>query len=169
MTTPETEMELRADLAELLKLLGMQAPIEAFELSWRVSAHLDRPIHLAGQPILTAHASGAAFRTSDRYVILYQTAAPPGHQAHVVFHELMHVLRGHLDGDGQALSCRVVGGAVGAADNNDASRARAEWEAEAGATILTEWSRGDRRRRAQAGDDPAVLRFAAALKGAAWT
>lgn len=112
--------------------------------------------------------SGAAFRTEDRYVILYQSAATPGHQAHVVFHEFMHVLLGHLDGDGQGLSCRAVGETADTAEE-DNGRPQAEWVAEAGATILTEWSSGDRRRRAQAGDDPAVLRFATALKGAAWT
>lgn len=166
--TPATEGELRAYLSQLLDKLGMQAPIDAFELCRRASAEIDRPIHLSGQPILTAHASGAAFCTADRYVILYQSAATPGHQAHVVFHEFMHVLLGHLDGDGQGLSCRAVGETADTAEE-DNGRPQAEWVAEAGATILTEWSSGDRRRRAQAGDDPAVLRFATALKGAAWT
>lgn len=166
--TPATEGELRAYIAALLDRLGMQAPIEAFDLCRRASAHLDRPIHLSGQPILTAHASGAAFRTADRYMILYQSAATPGHQAHVVFHEFMHVVLGHLDGDGEALSCRAIGEPEDSPGGDD-TRPQAEWAAEVGATILTEWASGDRRRRAQAGDDPAVLRFAAALKGAPWT
>jgi hypothetical protein len=108
-------------------------------------------------------------------VIAYQAATAAGHQAHVILHEVVHIVRGHLDrpaADGPLVSCRGIGEPDGAnppESPGDAEQPAMEWEAEAGATILTEWSRTDSRRRAQAGGDPAALRFASALMGAPWT
>lgn len=169
---------LRAELAELLDTLGLRRPVDAHELCRRLGSHLGRPVHVRGRALPTAHATGAVFRIgepSEAYVIAYQAATAAGHQAHVIFHEVMHIIRGHLDraaADGPLISCRGIGepdSPKPAESPGDAGELAMEWEAEAGATILTEWSRTDSRRRAQTGGDPAALRFASALMGAPWT
>ena len=173
------EQELRRFLSELLAELGMTQPVDAYELAERVGAHRGRPVVVRTAEFPTANASGVALRLPDpdRYMVGLQEAATAGHRAHVLFHELVHIVRGHLDGDPAdqpTITCRSVGelnvGAGGAASQPPMSAADLfEWEAEVGATILSRWSRTDPGRQGAIGEDPAVSRFASALMGAPWT
>lgn len=177
MTSSAENRALRVELAELLEALGMRRPVDAHELCRRLAPHLGRQVHVQGRELPTAHATGAVLRVvepTDAYVIAYQAATAAGHQAHVIFHEVMHIVRGHLDRpatDEPLISCRGIeelDSAQPAESPGHSERLWMEWEAEAGATILTEWSRTDSPRCAQAGDNPTALRFASALMGAPW-
>lgn len=173
------EQELRRFLTELLATLDLDRPVDAYVMADRVGDHFGRPVVVRTAEFPTANASGVVLKLPepDRYMVALQEAATAGHRAHVLFHELMHIVRGHLEGDPTdqpTITCRGVGsgpqGAAALAPDPPTSAADlAEWEAEVGATILSRWSRKDPERQGAVGGDPGVSRFASALMGAPWT
>lgn len=176
---PAAEQELHHFLAELLVTLDLDRPVDAYLMADRLGDHLGRPVVVRTAEFPTANASGAVLKLPepDRYMVALQEAATAGHRAHVLFHELVHIVRGHLEGDPTdqpTITCRGVGSgpkdeADPAPDLHTSAAGLAEWEAEVGATILSRWSRKDPERQGSAGGDPGVSRFASALMGAPWT
>lgn len=85
-------------------------------------------------------ASGLLISYPTKDLIAYQADTTPAHQRHIVFHEIVHLLNGHLGPDRESAIC-------GALLETSASAADAslydnwqEWEAETGGTILSGWS-----------------------------
>ena len=159
------EAELRAELGNLLRAVGAEPPVEARELCRLVGAHLGKPINLAGRPIPTASGAGAAMAVGEGYLVLYQAATDRVHQTHIILHELVHIVRGHLDRETTSdLTCRFTD--VGdSPEPTDPAAQVMEWEAETGAAILGEWNDGDQALWARAGRDRGAFRFGAALQG----
>lgn len=159
------EVELRAELGQLLRAVGAEPPVEARELCRLVGAHLGKPIQVAGRPIPTASGAGAAMAVGDGYLLLYQAATDQVHQTHIILHELVHIVRGHLESEvAGGLNCRFSDEGDSPEPPDSAARVM-EWEAETGAAILGEWNVGDGALWARAGRDRAAFRFGAALQG----
>lgn len=159
--------ELQTHLWTTIQEMGIRIPLDTHELIIRAGEHLQIPIYVRAKEFATAQASGVAFRLSnpDRYLIGYQAAAMPGHQAHIIHHELVHILRGHLEASIGNVICR---GQLGTEGSTNPKSQQMEWEAEAGATILSGWSNISPRRRAQGNSDHRSARFASILMGASW-
>ncbi|MGH3897599.1 MAG: hypothetical protein ACRDTA_04975 [Pseudonocardiaceae bacterium] len=75
-------------------------------------------------------------------LIIYQCRTTRSHQWHIIFHEVLHLLRDHVltGGDGKPLLCGELFADTSAAGRQQTLYDRwQEWEAETGATILSEW------------------------------
>ncbi|MGW4382988.1 hypothetical protein [Kitasatospora sp. NPDC004531] len=66
------------------------------ELCGAVSAHLDRPIRIAPRRMRVGEPSGFVERLSAEDVIHVEEETSGLHRAHIVCHELAHLLCGHL-------------------------------------------------------------------------
>lgn len=161
------QTELQTYLRTVVQTLRLSIPLDVREVVARVGEHLRVPIHLRAEEFPTAQASGVAFRISnpDHYVIAYQAATVPGHQTHVIYHELIHILRGHLEASSGTIICR---GQRDIRESISPEAEQLEWEAEVGATILSGWSRSNPWRQSQAGRDHLSERFASVMMGASW-
>ena len=108
LVTTSGEAELRTELG-ISWAVGAEPPIEARELCRLVGAHLGKPIDVAGRPIPTASGAGAAMAVGEGYLVLYQAATDRVHQAHIILHELVHIVRGHLEREATGdLTCRFT-------------------------------------------------------------
>jgi hypothetical protein len=136
-----SEAELRALCIALLHELDILPPLTPEILCQKLGKARGRRIKLVAEELYTTSSVGHLFSTARRDVIAYQHSAPRPQQAQVIYHEVIHLLREHFDGS-EPLIC-------GALDTtNDASGEQPdglytrwqEWEAETGATILSELS-----------------------------
>jgi hypothetical protein len=132
---PLTATELRELCLRMLSELDIVPPLTASVLCERLGKSRGRPIKLVAAEVFTTASVGHLICKRRRDLIVYQQAAPPAQQAHVIYHEVLHLIRDHLDGQ-ESLSC-------GGAEDDSAGLYAAwqEWEAETGATILSEFAR----------------------------
>jgi hypothetical protein len=136
------EFELRQMCREVLRDLGIRPPLEAEVLCERLGAARGRPITLIPCALPVSGAFGCLVPMPRTDLIIYQRQTTRRHQWYIIFHEVLHLLRGHMStgGDGQSLLCSEL-----FANTNVACRRQTlydrwqEWEAETGATILSEW------------------------------
>ncbi|WP_019201749.1 hypothetical protein [Tsukamurella sp. 1534] len=70
----------------------------AHELVEVVAAHRDRTIEIAEADLTGTGITGTVLSGGDRDTIVHATGLPPFFAEHVIFHEVSHLLCGHLDG-----------------------------------------------------------------------
>lgn len=174
MAAPEYALdyaELRRYCRTLVTDVGLSPPLEPAVLCARLAESRQRPIKLFPKEIPIAAAAGALMVAQGRDLITYQAATTEAQQAHIIYHELVHLVRAHLTGAG-ALTCGIL---LPEADTAPAQATRRnlyqdwqEWEAETGATILSEWSYWDLHVRASTPTSPRARRLYAALDDPIW-
>lgn len=132
---PLTTAELRELCLKMLSDLDIVPPLTASTLCERLGESRGRPIKLVAAEVFTTASVGHLICKRRRDLIVYQRDAPPGQQDHVIYHEVLHLIRDHLDGQ-ESLSC---GGSEDA--GGGLYTAWQEWEAETGASILSTLAR----------------------------
>jgi len=138
---PMSEAQLRALCQQLLNDLNIVPPLTPEILCKKLGAARRRRIKLVAGELHTTASVGHLIAKERRDVIAYQEDAPQPQQAQVIYHEVMHLVRGHLDGAEDSLTCGALEGTgEGGADEGLYARWQ-EWEAETGATILSEMGR----------------------------
>lgn len=164
--------ELRSYCRALVSDLGVSPPLDPVVLCARLAEVRGRPIKLFPKKISVAAAVGVLLAADGRDLITYQSATTLPHQGHIIYHEVMHLARGHLTG-GAALTCGVLQGSGEESESDPSSRRSVyedwqEWEAETGATILSEWSHWDLRVSPSASRSSRARRLYASLDDPMW-
>lgn len=148
--SPRTNDQLHDLCYQLLRDLDILPPLTPEALCKKLGRARGRALKLLAGELNTTASVGHLIPGARRDVIAYQRSAPRQMQAHVIYHEVMHLVLGHLDGigDGDTLTCGALDEstsyAEGETDTSPAGGLYArwqEWEAETGATILSELSR----------------------------
>lgn len=143
------ERELRRRCRHLLRDLDIQPPLDVTELCRRLGRQRGRPIELYPYPIEVPGPFGLWFGLADRDCIFYQQETTPAHQAHIILHELGHLVADHPS-DETALDAAEAGmrsdPPEGSRTVGSKARRRTcydshhEREAELIATIILEWA-----------------------------
>lgn len=143
---PMNEEQLRARCYGLVDELGILPPLDPVSLCRRLSSARGRRIRLVPADLGSTASVGHLVVTPRADRILYQRGAPQPQQTQVIYHEVMHLVLGHLDDDA-VLNCGSFLSADDGPDRADRGHYAdtREWEAEFGATILSEMSRVCRR------------------------
>lgn len=136
------ELGLRQLCRDVLGDLSIRPPLNAEVLCERLGEVRGRLIILIPRDLPVSGAFGCLVPMLHKDLIVYQRQTTRPHQWHIIFHEVLHLLRGHVStsAGGQALLCGKL-----FADTTPASRRPTlydrwqEWEAETGAMILSEW------------------------------
>jgi hypothetical protein len=136
---PMSEAQLRTLCIKLLHDLDILPPLTPELLCQKLGQARGRRLKLVADELYTTSSVGHLFSTARRDVIAYQRSATRPQQAHVIYHEVIHLVLEHFDGT-ESLTC----GALDATDmdgEHDGLYTRwQEWEAETAATILSELS-----------------------------
>ncbi|WP_399083183.1 hypothetical protein ACGH2B_02210 [Streptomyces sp. BBFR2] len=85
---------IRRRCKRLVKELALPATVDLRGLCDLVGARVGAPVHLVPMS-LDGAASGMTAVTDDAYWVFYESRTSPWHQAHIVLHELGHLLLGH--------------------------------------------------------------------------
>ncbi|GAA3185672.1 MULTISPECIES: hypothetical protein [Streptomyces] len=85
---------IRRRCKRLVKELALPATVDLRGLCDLVGARVGAPVHLVPMS-LDGAASGMTAATDDAYWVFYESRTSPWHQAHIVLHELGHLLLGH--------------------------------------------------------------------------
>lgn len=141
------ELELRQLCRDVLGDLSVRPPLDADVLCERLGEVRGRPITLIPRDLPVSGAFGCLVPMPRKDLIIYQRQTTRPHQWHIIFHEVLHLLRGHLStgGDGRPLLCGELFAGTGTAGQHTAGQPPTlydrwqEWEAETGAIILSEW------------------------------
>lgn len=81
---------------ETAKALGISMPFDLDEFCRQVETQRGRPLKLRSLPAdALGDFCGLYVETQDADLIFYPTSSSPMHQAHVIVHELMHLILGH--------------------------------------------------------------------------
>lgn len=139
------EGELRRLCRATLRELGLRPPLRVGQLCERLGAARSRPIVLESRADLPVSGGfGCLCPFPDKDLIVYQRNSTPPGRDWIIFHELIHLIRGHVEpeGPGGTLMCGAL-----LTERDSAARQGhtlyddwKEWEAETGAAILAEWS-----------------------------
>lgn len=127
------ERALRQLLRDLLRALDLHPPLDADLLCAQLGEHRGRPLELVAAS-LPAGAFGALIPLRRKDLVLHQENLSTPHRDLVVFHELVHLVRRHVDN-------RAATGVICGLDQaGNLYYRREEWEAETGAAILAAWT-----------------------------
>lgn len=159
---PLTEEQLRTLCRQFVTDLGLRPPLDPRDLCRVWSQRRGRRVSVTGAELGATTSIGHLVVLEDRDRIFYEKSAPSPQQAHVIYHEVVHLLRGHLDGAEQ-LSCGVDLEEAPADGPRGLYARWQEWEAEVGATVLSALSQERSRPGHLAADDSEDAR---ALAGA---
>lgn len=85
---------IRRRCKQLIKELNLPDAVDLQGICGVVAARVDRTINLVPMT-LGGVVSGMTASTDDGYWIFYEVKTSPWHQAHIVLHELSHLLLGH--------------------------------------------------------------------------
>ncbi|MFE6690588.1 hypothetical protein ACFVFQ_29475 [Streptomyces sp. NPDC057743] len=86
--------QMRRRCKQLIKELRLPASTDLRGICDLVAARVQRPVHLVPMG-LGGVVSGMTATTDDGYWVFYELKTSPWHQAHIVLHELSHLLLGH--------------------------------------------------------------------------
>ncbi len=86
--------QIRRRCKRLIKELALPAVTDLRGMCDVVAARVERPVHLVPMS-LGGVVSGMTAVTDDGYWVFYELRTSPWHQAHIVLHELGHLLLGH--------------------------------------------------------------------------
>ncbi len=145
------ERELRKFGKALLTELGLRKPPAPPEFCRRLSEHLGVPIVLESgrRPGVRSYACVVPF--PDQFVIAYFDTLSPARVNYVIYHEIAHIILGHLAGNTSGVP--LVCGALFSKDEDEDEdedegtpqksfyATPREWEAETMAAILSGWSK----------------------------
>lgn len=138
---PMTERQLREMCRGLLAELAVRGQPEPHELCRRLAQHRGRAIVLEAQrvPGVDGCGFGALLPLPDKDIIVYPADVSPPWQAHIIFHEVIHLVLNHA-GDGHLLcgSDSELAAEARQAGSGAYYQRSEEWEAETGASILAE-------------------------------
>jgi hypothetical protein len=144
------ERDLRRRCRRLLRELDIRPPLDVLELCERLGRRRGRPIELYPYPIEVPGPFGLWFGLADRDCIFYQRETTAAHQAHIILHELGHMIADHPsdeeDPDSDATGVPRPGdssdgpGGAPRARRRTCYDSRHEQEAELIATIILEWA-----------------------------
>ncbi|MGW1682605.1 hypothetical protein [Saccharopolyspora sp. NPDC002376] len=140
--------QMQALCQNLVTVLRMRAPFDPVELCRRLGTYRGRRIKVRGVDLGTTTSVGHVAQQRQVDSILYEKAAPSPQRDLVIFHEVIHLVREHLD-VGESMTCGVVASPAAGIRNSYADWR--EWEAEVGARMLAMMSR----RRPRPNDLPA--------------
>ncbi|RZS44488.1 uncharacterized protein DUF955 [Herbihabitans rhizosphaerae] len=131
-----TADQLHALCRALVHDLGLRTPFTPRELCQRLGERRDRPIEVRAIDLAATTGVGHLAPLPDADHILVERDAPAPQQAVVIYHEVIHLVRGHLD-IGDTMTCGLPAGE----DTADAYDDWREWEAEVGARTLSRLAR----------------------------
>ncbi|QWF85204.1 ImmA/IrrE family metallo-endopeptidase [Amycolatopsis sp. CA-230715] len=137
MTAPMSEAQLRTLCRDLVHDLGLGTPFDAHELCRRLADRRGRPIKVRAIDLGATTGVGHLVPKRRADHILVEHTAPASQQALVIYHEVIHLVRDHLE-VGDTLTCGL------AVDPDDEQGAYTDWrerEAEIGARTLSAMSR----------------------------
>ncbi|GAA1939698.1 hypothetical protein [Amycolatopsis minnesotensis] len=141
MTAPMSEARLRALCRDLVHDLGLGTPFDPDELCRRLADRRGRPIKVRAIDLGATTGVGHLVPKRRADHILVERTAPASQQALVIYHEVIHLVRDHLE-VGDTLTCGL---AVPDSDTDDDRHgAYTDWrerEAEIGARALSAMSR----------------------------
>ncbi|MCF7547361.1 hypothetical protein [Pseudonocardia sp. WMMC193] len=126
---------------DLLLRLELRPPFTPQELCRRLADERGRPIRLQAADLGATASIGHLVVQPNRDRILYEQSAPTAHQATVIYHEVIHLVRDHLAGQ-DALTCGSLDTEV--EEPGTGASLYEDWqesEAEAGARLLTQLAR----------------------------
>ncbi|KPC61125.1 hypothetical protein ADL29_26670 [Streptomyces chattanoogensis] len=86
--------QIRRRCKQLIKELAVPAAIDLQGMCDIVATRVARPVHMVPMS-LDGVVSGMTASTDDGYWIFFELKTSPWHQAHIVLHELSHLLLGH--------------------------------------------------------------------------
>jgi hypothetical protein len=142
-----TGQQLRDLCRDLVTDLSLRPPFTPWALCEELERYRGRPIKLQAADLGATSSVGHLLAEGGRDRILYERAAPGLQQATVIYHEVIHLIRGHLDGQ-TTLTCgdsldddEDDDGAIVTAAKGSLYSTWQEWEAEVGSTILVQMSR----------------------------
>jgi hypothetical protein len=145
--------QLRHMCQQLVHDLDLLPPLDPFQLCKRLGSHRRRRIKVIGEDLGGTSSVGHLIDRGRFDLIGYHRDAPRHQQAHVIYHEIIHLIRGHLDGELALICGALLDEDTGQQTHTDTSGQEVprrqpnlysdwqEWEAEAGATILSDMSR----------------------------
>ncbi len=136
MRDPMTETQLHELCRDLVNKLGLRAPFEPPQLCERLGVRRGRRIQIRATDLGGTTGVGhlAPTRRGDR--IFVEHTAPAPQQALVIYHEVIHLVLGHLE-LGESVTCGLGSDQASAGDYADWR----EWEAEVGARALAALAR----------------------------
>lgn len=132
------ERELRRRCRRLLRELDIHPPLDVAELCRRLGRRRGRPIELYSYPLQVPGPFGLWLGLADKDCVFYQRETTPAHQAHIILHELGHMIAKHPPDEGD----------LGLTPAPEVTHlrlrtcydSRHEREAELIATIILEWA-----------------------------
>lgn len=135
MAEPLPELRLEQLCQDLVREGQLGLPLDVWELCEAIGRSRGRRVKVIAAPLGGTTSVGhlVALRTSDK--IFFDEAAPHSQQVQIICHEVMHLVRGHLDGQDQ-LTCGALLEDATAPPTHNLYASWQEWEAEVGATIL---------------------------------
>ncbi|HJT02703.1 MAG TPA: hypothetical protein VJ757_03610 [Pseudonocardiaceae bacterium] len=132
--------ELRRLCRGVLEDCNISPPLDAQELCERLARTRGREIKLIARDLPCSATFGALVPMPTRDLIIYPRRVAHPYRAHIIFHELIHLIRGHRSTRGakNLFVCgRPLENVPGAKDRQEPDDHWQEWEAETGATILS--------------------------------
>jgi hypothetical protein len=135
-----SEEQLRARCVDLVCDLGILPPLDPVALCRRLSERRGRRIRLTAADLGSTTSVGHLVIQTRCDRILYERTAPRPQRDHVIYHEVMHLVLGHL-ADGEPLTCGSSLFSDGGDRDDGPYSGWQEWEAETGATILSGMAR----------------------------
>jgi hypothetical protein len=131
--------ELRRLCRGVLEDFNISPPVDAQVLCERLARARGREIRLIERDLPCSATFGALVPMPTRDLIIYPRRVAHPYRQHIIFHEVMHLIRGH--GCASGAKKLFVCGRQNSYDHWQ------EWEAETGATLLAAWA-GERPRPA---------------------
>lgn len=137
------ERQLRSQARKLLRDLGFRRTPSPVELCARLSGHLGRPIELVGRSLPSVRSFGCVIPFPEKYLITYLTDLSKERQNYTIYHEVSHILLGHLTA-GATETPLLCGSLLLDQDSEHVGThydERSEWEAETLGALLSSWSK----------------------------
>jgi hypothetical protein len=139
------EREIRRRCKRELRALRIRPPLDVPLLCERLGERRGRPIRLMPYPIPVPGPFGLWLATEAADYILYQQETSKSHQAHIILHEVGHILADHQsdetdDSVWRDLLGNIPPDAIRRALRRSSYDVEHEREAELVATIILEWA-----------------------------
>lgn len=160
------ERELRRFCRRTLTALDLRPPLSAEELCARLGSARGRAIVLVARDLDAANAFGCLVPMRTRDLIVHDANLSRAHRDHVVFHEVVHLLRGHVDRTATQDGPLICGPRPAGAAQGTLYDSGQEWEAETGATIFSTWAQTEP--GAPTPTEPVASAITRALVPSAW-
>ena len=162
-----SERELARRIRRTLRALEVQPPLSVHQLCKALSTHRGRHIELRPFPLPIPGPIGLWLDTPHADLIIFQAQTTPGHQDHIVLHEIGHILADHpgtnVTDQWESLLPGLKPGAIRRALQRCSYNTEQEREAELVATIISSWAFVLDQVTEPPSTDPAVRRIHSAL------